>query len=303
MHPPLDSSFRCTRPTRSFTTARGETVPSLSIQSYIPVGCLRLHRTDTSLSPDIWESHQSWSSFAQSEYPVDFGNEITLTKETQDAVSAGLRRYGYSPMRRDPCKLRWARMEFKVNARDSNYGQVRIFVLPDDVGRTHIPRSDSDLRKQLFSILNNLDISPDTFDGAWDPQSPVKYLGSSNRTEEEVCKELSLLHIFNHLPSPNPQPELVKDKRLSEAVLDLLENSVRGLQANLFSFQSRTAAMMLQREVQPSQQLDPRLKPLEDQTGATFYYNKISGEWLSHGRFIDGPRGGILGEHMGRGLL
>lgn len=303
MRPPFSSSFHCTHPTRTFTTERGETVPGLNIEAYIPVGCLRLHRTDTSLSPEVWTSHYLWSSFSQSDNPSDRGNEVSLSKDVQDALSVGLKRYGYSPLRRDPCKHRWARMEFKMNTRDLNYGQVRVFVLPDDIGRTHIKRSDSDLRKQLISMLENLDISPDTFRGAWDPEIPVQYIDLSRRSDqiEEVTKELSLLHIFNHLPSPNPQPKLVKDKRFSEAMLDLLENNVRGLKADLFSFQSRTAAMMLQREVQPKQHLDPRLNATKDQAGANFYYNKITGEWLRHPRLIDGPRGGILAEHMGRG--
>lgn len=306
-HPPLDSSFRYPQSSTSFVTANGKSVAGINIESYIPVGCLRIYRHRTSISPQVWTAHNSWKSFASFDGPTEYENAETLAKDVQSALSEALIQiYEYKqPMRKDICKFGWVRMEFKINARDSeNSGQVRIFVLPDDVGRTNFPRSDADLRKQLKSMLRYVDISPDTFAGAWDPRTPVRYMDDAlDWSEEEVTKELSLLHIFNHLPSPNPLPHLVKDKSSARAMRGLLANDVRGLYADLYLFQSKTAAMMLQREASPLQHLDPRLKAQKDQSGAIWYYNMIDGQWLRQPNFVDDPRGGILAEHMGRGYV
>jgi hypothetical protein len=81
----------------------------------------------------------------------------------------------------------------------------------------------------------------------------------------------------------------------------VLEGQIPGLKTTLYPYQCRSAALMLQREIEPGRVIDPRLYPVLDQAGQPWYYDDVSGLVLKEPRFYDGVRGGILAEEMGTG--
>jgi len=81
----------------------------------------------------------------------------------------------------------------------------------------------------------------------------------------------------------------------------LLTSKIDGLKTQLYGYQSRSAAVMLQREVNPGQVLDPRLVHALDQQGRSWYYDDVTGTVLREARRYDAVSGGILAEEMGTG--
>ncbi|KAI9849001.1 MAG: hypothetical protein M1837_005892 [Sclerophora amabilis] len=191
----------------------------------------------------------------------------------------------------------WIRLTCKINPRCHDSLAVRVYVLPDDVGRTFIARSCNVLRKHLRRILESIDKSPSTWDSEFDPQSPV--LG--------ICPEApdvgSLFYLFNTLPSPSPCPERIRDRLLRSTVEDLLcfEKPLDGLKTNLLPYQRRSAAMMVEKEICPRLTLDPRLQEVSAPDQSVFYFDQDGSSIFRHRREYEGPRGGILAETMGLG--
>ncbi len=107
--------------------------------------------------------------------------------------------------------------------------------------------------------------------------------------------------MFNTIPSPCPQPDLIKDRELRKALDGLLANMVPGLKTKLYGYQTRSAAVMLEREAAPRQVLDPRLLHAHDQHGCSWYYDDVAGTVLREPRHYDAVSGGILAEEMGTG--
>ena len=87
----------------------------------------------------------------------------------------------------------WVRMEFK--RRDQDIGQVRVYVLPDDIGRSVIEREEKSLRKALHSLLAQIDISKDTWAGRWSAENPMIHIDSS--LDRKIQDEPSLFYLFN----------------------------------------------------------------------------------------------------------
>ncbi|CAI4216383.1 unnamed protein product [Parascedosporium putredinis] len=69
----------------------------------------------------------------------------------------------------------------------------------------------------------------------------------------------------------------------------------------LYPYQRRSAAVMLEKESNPGQSMDPRLESVFDQEGRVWYYDKSAGAVLKEPRYYDGVSGGILAEEMGAG--
>lgn len=190
-------------------------------------------------------------------------------------------------------------MEFKCQ---EDLGQVRVYVLPDDVGRAAIDRDDPALRKSMHNLLANLDISHLTWHGLWTENLPFLHTWSpSSRNTNTSDDEASLFHLFNTLPSPKPTPEVVADGYAREGMERLLASDIPGLKTKLHSYQGRTAALMLQREAQPAIVIDPRLRHVIDQNGATWYYDENVGLCLQAPRTYEAAQGGICAETMGLG--
>lgn len=162
-------------------------------------------------------------------------------------------------------------MEFKTQG---NLGQVRVYVLPDDVGRASIDRDSPSLCKSMQTLLAHLDISRLTWNGLWTEKLPVHHTWSP--LSPGADDKASLFHLFNTLPSPNPMPEVVTNRHAREGMEGLLASNLWGLKTNLYNYQRRTAALMLQREAQPAIFIDPRLKHVMDQNSNTWYVYSLS---------------------------
>jgi hypothetical protein len=186
-------------------------------------------------------------------------------------------------------------MEFKM--KNQHLGQIRVYILPDDVGRGSIDRQQSSLRKAMQFLITQMDISKATWRGAWSDDIPVAHIDSSLDSKEDA----SLFYLFNKLPSPKPVPEIVVDRYAREAMYRILDSDIEGLTTKMHLYQRRSAALMLQREAQPSQIIDPRLRPVIDQKGFTWYCDVDAGSCLREPRTYDAAKGGICAETMGLG--
>jgi hypothetical protein len=189
-------------------------------------------------------------------------------------------------------------MEFKTQ--NEEYGQVRIYILPDDVGRASIPRQSPALRKSMKVLLAHLDLSNDTWNGCWNKNVPIVHVDSA-LDEGNVQDDPSLFQLFNSLPSPDPDLDMVSDTYARGAMQDLLNNDVRGLKTTMYNYQCRSAALMLQREAEPSRMIDPRLTSIKGQTGATWYCDVSASSCLMEPRTYETAQGGICAETMGLG--
>ncbi|TVY27903.1 DNA repair protein RAD5 [Lachnellula hyalina] len=266
---------------------------ALDITKYIPVGCLRIHRSKCSISAEHWESCSTWATFA---HPQDLfkptGQYLSGTIQgalLNSPVLSHFRGLHYAG---------WIKMEFK--SQGSCFGQARVFILPDDVGRVSISRESLVLRRSMQQLLSILDVSRATWRGEWSDDIPVTHIDST-LDEDKVEENISLFHLFNTLPSPNPDPKAIADGYAKHAMCKILGSDIEGLKTTMYNYQRRSAAMMLQREVQPGQTLDPRLKCLEDQRGATWYCELDAGSCRTEARIYEAARGGICAETMGLG--
>ncbi|KAJ5101664.1 hypothetical protein NUU61_003886 [Penicillium alfredii] len=174
---------------------------------------------------------------------------------------------------------------------------VLVYILPDDVNRKSIPPSSNKLRNALKVVMSMIDPSPET----WEGRSPAHARAAK---ESDVSEDESLWYIFNTLQNPDPQVEAMKDSYSRQAMEELLsspEHSVSGLKTALYPFQRRSAAIMVQREAQPAQVLDPRLQTWKSPTGQEYYYDKEEGSIVREKRLYSEACGGILSEIMGCG--
>lgn len=257
------------------------------------MGCLRVQRNESDISTEDWVSCSEWLTFA---HPTDVyssktGNYLANTAQEKLLNCPSLRQY------RVLLNAAWIRMEFQ--AKDQYKGQIRVYILPDDVGRGKVDRQQAIARRAMQSLLASLDISPATWKGRWPDDTPVKHVDKF--LDEEEDDRASLFYIFNTLPSPRPKPEIVEDLYYRDAMYNILDSDVAGLITKMHPYQRRTAAMMLQREVQPSLILDPRLRTIIDQHGDTWYCDLTSSKSFREPRIYETPRGGICAETMGLG--
>ncbi|KAL1973315.1 hypothetical protein VTN31DRAFT_5950 [Thermomyces dupontii] len=206
-----------------------------------------------------------------------------------EAELAGLERHG------------WIRCEWPDHAGSPSF--VRVHVLPDDVARNAMPRDSPSLRRALKVVMSAVDKSPEAWEGDFSHSSAP---GSQCAGDEE-----SLWYIFNTLDNPDAQVDEVRDWYGREAICRVLASTsgtpideaqgVDGLRTALYPFQARTAATMIQREVQPKQMLDPRLQVSHTPTGQEYYYDKEEGNIVREKRLYSEACGGILAETMGCG--
>jgi SNF2 family DNA or RNA helicase len=265
----------------------------LDISRYIPVGCLRIEREYCGISPQLWTSCETWRAFA---HPRDAFNAWA----GPFVVNALQHKLFNLPALQNCIGIHyagWVRMEFKI--RDQNCAQVRVYVLPDDVGRSVIDRQEKSLRKALQSLLALLDISKSTWVGDWSDETPIMHIDSS--LDPKIQDQPSLFYLFNTLPSPKPNLDLVTDRYANDAMYRILNSDIPGLKTEMYNYQRRSAALMLQRETNPAQIIDPRLRNLVDQRGSTWYCDLDAGSCLRQPRIFEAPKGGICAETMGLG--
>ncbi|KAM5470660.1 hypothetical protein MauCBS54593_003701 [Microsporum audouinii] len=179
---------------------------------------------------------------------------------------------------------------------------ARVYVRPEEMIPTLPHRSYQRLRRALREIMAKLDTSADAWNGLIELDR-VKGAGNTNGEGE------TLFYIFNTLESPNPEAICVADSWARAAIASIMysndENDeyfgVQGLITKLYPYQQRSAALMIQKEVEPSLSLDPRLQALQGPTGSKYYYDRTEGTVFQEPKFYSNVTGGILAETMGYG--
>lgn len=171
---------------------------------------------------------------------------------------------------------------------------LRLYLLPSDVGHRFLQR-DRGTDGHLFSVLQNLDVSLDCWDGKPNVKQPFDMYAAG--------EEGSLFYLFNNIPSPNPTSKNILSHFHQESMLDLLDTEFQlpGLKTVLYPYQRRSAAQMLQRECEERLELDPRLEERTALDGTNYYYDPWESLLLRNPRFYEPCKGGILAHTMGLG--
>lgn len=208
-------------------------------------------------------------------------------------------------------KHHWIRTSTYTYQKNHRWSYIRVYVLPDDVGRKIIARSSTPLRRALKIIMAKIDRSP----AAWSGCSSLDDMSSNN--PQNSNEDESLWYIFNTLQNPVPNPDSMRDQHTKKAMQQLLSvtpkrghddldgfddgvelpreySRVPYLRTALYPYQRRSAAAMIQREAQPAPMLDPRLKSYATPTGQEYYYDKEEGNIIREKRMYSEPRGGML---------
>ena len=184
-------------------------------------------------------------------------------------------------------KADWARAQIRSHQQNTEFSVIRVYVLPDDVGRGVLERSDRILLKRLQELLRSLDATSDAWEGK--KQVDTRNAGYSDYSEDDD----SLFYLFNTIPSPNPHALNVPCTNSQESIDSLLElDGLPSLRTRLHPYQKRAAATMIRREVHPLKSLDPRLSPVTGPLGHRFYYDSIAGRIYLNPRTYDEVAGG-----------
>ena len=198
----------------------------------------------------------------------------------------------------------WVRLFVKMHKDIPSVLNVRVYVLPDDVGRRYMDRnieSQSSKRLQLKKLILFLDLSAQAWAGDRTEQLTHAIRTLDKSKEKGPGDEDSLFYLFNTITLPAPTAAGVECQYSRQAMSSLLDSASKlgGLRTELYPYQRRSAATMIRREVKPARVLDPRLEPFEGPVGKNFYYDRETGILLRDRRTYEEARGGILAETMG----
>jgi hypothetical protein len=292
------------------------------LELYVAAGCLVIEAAESRL-PDVIRSlikPARWLHFGQFEHldvqdgtdgqnghspPIHSvngsSNDRFLEPQARDClISSSGCLSSYAELLREG----WVYMSLSLSVGNYRYLIFRVYLLPDDVDNRSIPRSDSSLRKARSALLAQLDFSKDAWQGrptGHRSPGPSPFDGPETTADSSDGEGQSLLQMFNNIPSPDPNPDVIHDFDIRDAAYSLLGSNITGLRTTLYSYQRRSAALMLQREMPGQQALDPRLVKVADPLGRPWYYDAVSGTCLREPRYYDAPCGGILAEEMGAG--
>lgn len=191
----------------------------------------------------------------------------------------------------------WIRIQTRKCQQYQELATTRVYVLPDDRGLSVFPKAFRKHRQALRVLMESLDNTSNAWDGLVESTTPLR-MYSPKQTEDD-----SLFYMFNTLRSPLPDPRVIDDAYMKEIIGGLMEGlpTVPGLKTELYPYQRRSAAMMIQREVKPARMLDPRLETLCGPTSEVFYFDREACVLLSNRCEYDEACGGILAETMGYG--
>lgn len=202
-------------------------------------------------------------------------------------------------------KHNWIRTSAFTYDSRPEWSYVRVYVLPDDTGRKIVPRSSAVLRRALKTVMGEVDQSFEAWNGRYtDTVANEAHTATSGSAEDE-----SLWYIFNTLRNPEPCLETMRDPYARQSMDELLSvyhgadevasNTGRGfsgalsLKSAMYPYQRRSAAVMVQREAQPAQMLDPRLQEWKSPLGQVYYYDKEEGSIVREKRMYSEACGGI----------
>ncbi|KPI40845.1 F-box protein [Cyphellophora attinorum] len=233
--------------------------------NYVAFGSIRLHRDLTSHSDSSWH--------------------ISACGQTETFPNERL------------CVLRhWLRHHLVDHPSRADLAVARIYLLPEDVDRA-IRSSPKPFRKTIKWLISIIDRSSKTWTGDFDPDRPAEAYGIPSADQDE-----SLFYIFNTLKAPSPDSAAFRGTVDAHAALDdALHGSIPGITTELYPYQRKSVAMMLQREEDPYKSQDPRKPSYIDLEGNSFYMDVFSGSVTVHPQLYVEPRGGILAETMGYG--
>lgn len=248
-------------------TGPDDTLTADSTDHYVAFGSIRLYRDLGPASDSSWSMHQS--------------NDIEHFPN--DTLSDLIRRG-------------WLRSEHVDHIYRPDLAVARIYLLPEDVNRAG-RASPKPFRKIIRWLTSIVDRSPDTWLGNFDPGAPIDSYGIPSADQEE-----SLFYIFNTLDSPSMNADLFQGSRHAQASLfEVLNGSVPGVTTELYPYQKRSVASMLQREEDPALSQDARKPDYIDLEGNSFHMDVFDGIVVRHSQLYVEPRGGILAETMGYG--
>lgn len=275
--------FTAVRPITPAQASYYELLNDLS--NFIGIGTLRFQMPRRAAAgmdaPDGWlwlEDHQ----FPKGYHPDD------IAEKTRELLLGGVVRLTY-------------RMVGPADAR------VRVYVLPEDVGRSLVPVNSATVNTNLRKVISAIDTSEAGWKGAA-VREPAPLLGHDDETT-------SLFYLFNTIKSPAPNPDAQPVSQRHPRVRELLrhvlgldpfpdceERAFRGLRTTPFRYQRQSIAMMLQREMAPEPCIDSRLKEMITPSGESTYYVDLDNlKVYKKAFFYDDVRGGILAEEMGTG--
>ncbi|MCJ1284358.1 hypothetical protein MMC26_003689 [Xylographa opegraphella] len=194
-------------------------------------------------------------------------------------------------------KASLVRIFCRRNQTSDNSATIRVYVLPDDRALGTLPKTLRKNRKELRVVMDLVDVTEDAWNGK------VGINPEAKGYQPKLIEDDSLFYIFNTLESPGPNPAIVTNDAARDVMNGLLEGVplIPGLKTKLYPYQERSAAMMVQREVNPVRMLDPRLETMRNPVGASFYYDREACTLLSERQEYDEAVGGILAETMGYG--
>ncbi|KAK4127048.1 helicase-like protein [Parathielavia appendiculata] len=292
------------------------------LSRYVAAGCLVIE-SESRHTDGIWASVEpgQWLHFGPFEHVSAQDRRINsqtdhgpLTNPVKAAFQSGFLEQevqdfliyssGCLASYADLLRKGWVHMSLSVSLDNFGYPIVRVYLLPDDVDNRTISRSDASLRKTRLALLGQLDFSRDTWQGR--PRSdrsprPCLFHSPETTADSPDTEGQSLLQMFNTIPSPDPNPDDIHDFDARDAAYRLMSSDIPGLITKLYIYQRRSAALMLHRETQGQQVLDPRLVKVADPLGRPWYYDAVTGTCLREPRYYDAPCGGILAEEMGAG--
>ncbi|KAI1755123.1 SNF2 family N-terminal domain-containing protein [Xylaria castorea] len=267
---------------------------------YIPAGCLLIDIDENSVlsCPPTQVQPRQWYFFSRKS--DDLSTPLILPDKLQHALLASPTLVPFGLL----WTHGWIQMAYAIQPNSTGLhflGRVRVNILPHDVNRS-TQSLRSELHRSMSSLLRQMEYSQECWQGAeiYAPQAQPHDNGPviSSGTDSH---DGSLLALFNQVPSPDPRPEATSNPGLRWVMQCLLESQVPGLTTTLYPYQGRSAANMLQREMEPGRIIDPRLRPALDQAGQAWYCDDVSGLVLKEPRFYDEARSGILAEEMGTG--
>lgn len=275
---------------------------------YVPIGVLIISQAESDLPPNLWcsEKHKTWRKLnarghgqeeEKEEEEKDSDGHSVLGHDARDALLASYPLRQFQSLHEEG----WMELSFKVSSQDPTAGGFRVSLFPDDVKRAVVQGIGKPVRMARRSLIQSLDCSANAWNGDFSQSDRQKFVPFNLEDSYNGAGEMSLLQLFNTIPSPNPDISTVESPYLQEAMLNLLENRIPGLMTKLYAYQRRSAAVMLQKEAEAGFILDPRLMHLRDQAGQGWFYDSVTGEVLSKARHYDGVCGGILAEEMGAG--
>lgn len=273
---------------------------------YLPLGCIHVPQAGSGLSHEQFialASNEGWLHLHACRNQGRSSQPASVSEDSSSQVQRSLMRSPALKLLNGLLQANWIRLE--VSADIAHAGLiVRVYVLPDDVGRRVVYREDTKLRNALRYLLQRtLDFSKDLWLGTYPTEGipRVSYPARVDASEKVEGNSQSLLTLFNNIQPPEPKPEAILDPDIQDAQESLLESNILGLTSTLYTYQRRSAAVMLEKENSLGRSVDPRLVTVIDQHGNTWYYDEAAGTILKEPRYYDGVSGGILAEEMGSG--